>query len=198
MIACMSAKLLQLCLTVCDSMDYGLSGSFVHGILQATILEWVAMPSSRESSLPRDEPVSLMSPALAWGFLSLTSPGKPDNSLNYCIWTNIFPDTTLSKPQKEISARTGGLFHSFPSLLNCSFIHSWNPVENISRPLMLDMKSILDAQSTDTKFHQIKDAINYKVHYYFVYLGSLVGYSPCSCKRVGNALATKQREEKCY
>ena len=132
------------------------------------------------------------------GSLSLTSPGKPNNSLNYCIWTNIFPDTTLSKPQKEISARTGGLFHSFPSLLNCSFIHSWNPVENISRPLMLDMKSILDAQSTDTKFHQIKDAINYKVHYYFVYLGSLVGYSPCSCKRVGNALATKQREEKCY
>ena len=132
------------------------------------------------------------------GSLSLTSPGKPDYSLNYCIWTNIFPDTTLSKPQKEISARTGGLFHSFPSLLNCSFIHSWNPVENISRPLMLDMKSILDAQSTDTKFHQIKDAINYKVHYYFVYLGSLVGYSPCSCKRVGNALATKQREEKCY
>ena len=65
MIACMSAKSLQLCLTVCDSMDYSLPGSSVHGILQATILEWVAMPSSRESSLPRDEPVSLMSPALA-------------------------------------------------------------------------------------------------------------------------------------
>ena len=32
------------------------------------------------------------------GSLPLTSPGKPDNSLNYCIWTNIFPDTTLSKP----------------------------------------------------------------------------------------------------
>ena len=63
--AAATAKSLQLCLTVCDSMDYSLPGSSVHGILQATILEWVAMPSSRESSLPRDEPVSLMSPALA-------------------------------------------------------------------------------------------------------------------------------------
>lgn len=47
-------------------------------------------------------------------------------------------------------------------------------------------------------FHRIKDAINYKAHYYFVYFGSLVGYSPSVCKRVGDALATKQQEEKCY
>ena len=36
--------------TVCDPMDYSLSGSSVHGILQARILEWVAMPSFRGSS----------------------------------------------------------------------------------------------------------------------------------------------------
>ena len=47
------AKLLQLCLTLCDPMDCSLSGSSVHGILQAGILEWVAMPSSRGSSPPR-------------------------------------------------------------------------------------------------------------------------------------------------
>ena len=35
-------------------MDYSLPGSSVHGILQARILEWVAMPSSRGSSQPRD------------------------------------------------------------------------------------------------------------------------------------------------
>ena len=35
-------------------MDSSLPGSCVHGILQARILEWVAMPSSRESSQPRD------------------------------------------------------------------------------------------------------------------------------------------------
>ena len=44
----------QLCLTLCDSMDYSLPGSSVHRILQARILEWVAIPFSRESSQPRD------------------------------------------------------------------------------------------------------------------------------------------------
>ena len=42
------------CLTLCDPMDCSLPDSSVHGILQATILEWVAMPSSRGSSQPRD------------------------------------------------------------------------------------------------------------------------------------------------
>ena len=35
---------------LCDPMDCSLPGSSVHGILQARILEWVAMPSSRGSS----------------------------------------------------------------------------------------------------------------------------------------------------
>ena len=45
---CRLAKLLQLCPTLCDSMDCSPPGSSVHGILQARILEWVALPSSRE------------------------------------------------------------------------------------------------------------------------------------------------------
>ena len=48
------AKLLQLCLTLCDPLDCNLPDSSVHGILQAWILEWIAMPSSRGSSQPRD------------------------------------------------------------------------------------------------------------------------------------------------
>ena len=51
----------QLCLTLCDPMDCSLSGSSVHGILQARILEWAVMPSSRGSSWPRDRPRSLAS-----------------------------------------------------------------------------------------------------------------------------------------
>ena len=45
----------QSCLTLCDPMDCSPPGSSVHGILQARILEWVAMPSSGESSQPRDQ-----------------------------------------------------------------------------------------------------------------------------------------------
>ena len=44
------AKSLQSCLTLCDPMDCSPPGSSVHGILQARILEWVAMPFSRGSS----------------------------------------------------------------------------------------------------------------------------------------------------
>ena len=36
-------------------MDCSLPGSFMHGILQARMLEWVAIPFSRGSSLPRDQ-----------------------------------------------------------------------------------------------------------------------------------------------
>ena len=39
---------------LCNPMDCSPPGSSVHGILQARILEWVAMPSSRGSSQPRD------------------------------------------------------------------------------------------------------------------------------------------------
>ena len=52
----------QLCLTLFDPMDYSLPGSSVHGILQARILEWVAMPFSRGSSDPEIKFVSPMSP----------------------------------------------------------------------------------------------------------------------------------------
>ena len=45
---CVYAKLLQSCLTLCDPMDCRPPGSSVHGILQARIMEWVAMPSSRD------------------------------------------------------------------------------------------------------------------------------------------------------
>ena len=49
------AKSLQSCLTLCDPMDWSLPDPSVHGILQAGILEWVALPSSRGSSQPRDQ-----------------------------------------------------------------------------------------------------------------------------------------------
>ena len=53
-IAHVHAKLLQSCFSHTNPMDCSPPGSSVHGILQARILEWVAMPSSRRSSQPRD------------------------------------------------------------------------------------------------------------------------------------------------
>ena len=45
----------QTCPTLCNPMDCSLPGSSVQGVLQARILEWVAIPSSRGSSQPRDQ-----------------------------------------------------------------------------------------------------------------------------------------------
>ena len=45
----MRVKVAQSCLTLCDPIDYT-----VNGILQARVLEWVAIPFSRGSSQPRD------------------------------------------------------------------------------------------------------------------------------------------------
>ena len=67
----MPAKSLQSCLTLCDPVDCCPPGPSVHGILQARILEWVAMLFSRGSSWPRDwTHISYVS-------LPLAPPGKP-------------------------------------------------------------------------------------------------------------------------
>ena len=52
----------QSCSTLGDPMDCSLPGSFVHGILQPRILEWVAIPFSRASSQPMDQTKSPVPP----------------------------------------------------------------------------------------------------------------------------------------
>ena len=57
-------------------MDCSLPVSSVHGIFQARILEWVAIPFSRDLPDPGVEPVSLVPPALAGGFFTTAPSGK--------------------------------------------------------------------------------------------------------------------------
>ena len=64
----------QSCLTLCDPMDCSPPGFLSMGILQARILEWVAMPHSRRSSQPRDQ---TQVSRIAGGFLIVWAPGKP-------------------------------------------------------------------------------------------------------------------------
>ena len=70
---CVQAKSLQSRPILCSPMECSPPGSSVHGIFQARILKCVAMPSSRGSSRPRDQPMSLMSPALAGGLFTTSS-----------------------------------------------------------------------------------------------------------------------------
>ena len=75
------AQSLQSCQTLGDTMDCNPPGSSVHGILQAKILEWVVMPSSRGSSRPRDWTQVSFVFCIAGGFFTAEPLGKPLNTV---------------------------------------------------------------------------------------------------------------------
>ena len=67
---CVHVQSLESYPALCDPMDCSPPGSSVHGILQARILEWVAILTSRGLPGPEIEPISLASLALNWKVLS--------------------------------------------------------------------------------------------------------------------------------
>ena len=73
---CVHAKSLQSCPTLYDPMDCSPLGFSVHGILQARILAWVAMPSSRGSSQPRDRILVFCVYCIASRFFTTEPLGK--------------------------------------------------------------------------------------------------------------------------
>ena len=73
LLACMPAKSHQLYPTLCDLMDCRLPGSSVHGVLQARILEWVAIPFSRGSSRPRDRTCVSQVSCIGSGFFTIST-----------------------------------------------------------------------------------------------------------------------------
>ena len=84
--------------TVGNSVDCSPQGSSVHGILQARMLEWVTMPSSRGSSRPRDQTPSPVSPALAGSFFTTEPPGSSPP-----VWRPLndhYPSNTMLANQK--------------------------------------------------------------------------------------------------
>ena len=88
------------CVWLCNSIDCSLPGSSVHGILQARILEWVAMPSSRGSSQPRDQThIS----CIAGGFFTAEPLTKP-RPLPYFLIISLFLASSLSFTNVTVAA----------------------------------------------------------------------------------------------
>ena len=89
-------KVAQSCPTLGDPMDCSLSGSSVHGILQARVLEWVSFPSSGD--LP-DPGMELRSPALQAASLPAQPQGKPKNTGvgSLFLLQRIFPTQELNQ-----------------------------------------------------------------------------------------------------
>ena len=89
LLQCMKVKseseVAQSCLTLSDPTDCSPPGSSVHGIFQARILEWVAIPFSRGSSqllnLPNE--IEPQSPSLQADSLPSEPPQKPLRSIYY-------------------------------------------------------------------------------------------------------------------
>ena len=123
----------QWCQTLCDPLDCSPPGSSVHGILQARIMEWVAMPSSRGSSQPRvsciagrflTEPPGnpppyffsiriylLISCIISWIFLNVFCLSYPLEE-TFCLLGRNF---ALSGPCSQYSAyNTVGIQYMFP------------------------------------------------------------------------------------
>ena len=72
---CEWVKAAQSCPTLCEPQDYT-----VHGILQARILEWVAVPFSRESFQPRDQ---TQVSCIAGGFFTIWATREAQATLKY-------------------------------------------------------------------------------------------------------------------
>ena len=71
----MEGLVTQLCTTLCDPMDCSPPVSTVHEVLQASRLEWVAIPFSRGSSQPRDQ--TRVACFAGWFFYHLSHQGSP-------------------------------------------------------------------------------------------------------------------------
>ena len=88
----MCAKSIQLCPTLCDPMEGSPPGSSVHGILQARILEWVAMSSSRGSSRPRDRTLISCGSCIAGGFFTIWARLLKEGAQHSVLW-KVRPET---------------------------------------------------------------------------------------------------------
>ena len=101
--SCMRAESLQSCPALCDPMDCS-PGSSVQGVLQARILDWIAVPPPGDLPDPGVEPVSLVSPAFAGRFLvtsaswealycsSFSTIACPYSS-THCVARDFFPSS---------------------------------------------------------------------------------------------------------
>ena len=96
---CSWAPLLPSCLTPCDPRDCSPSGSSVHGILQARVLEWVAVSSSGDLPQPEIEPAS---PALQGDSLPLNH-GEYSclNKLSPCFLNTLASPTNSFTRKKQ-------------------------------------------------------------------------------------------------
>ena len=126
------SEVTQLCPTLWDPMDCSLPGSSLHGILQARVLEWVAISFSRGSSWPRD-----------WIHVSHI-PGRHFN-----LWaTREAPDwwNWRTHPQIQFVKLTGYIQekHHLVKMRNTGGTRPYGVTYNVSDRVMLPRRDTLE------------------------------------------------------
>ena len=101
---CVCVLVTQLCLTLCDPTNCSLPGFSVHGILQARIQEWIAIPFSRGSSQPGD--LSLLS-CIAGRFFTVWATQKSSS----CLISPLYPYCYIITKCLHLRARICILTH---------------------------------------------------------------------------------------
>ena len=114
-ILCVCVSVTQLCSTLCDPMDCNPPGSSVHGILQARILEWVAIPFSRGSSWPRDHTIlhSYKVIKTVWYCHRTRNIDQWNRTENPEINSHSCSQSTIDKGGKNIQWRKDNLFNKW-------------------------------------------------------------------------------------
>ena len=107
----MKALVTQSCPVLCNLMDYRPPGSSVRGILQARIVEWLAIPFSKGSS---DPGVEFASPALQAESLPLCHQGSPKFCSSQSLRTSHFIVCTFDWKRRKFLCKFVSLFCFFP------------------------------------------------------------------------------------
>ena len=110
LLQCMKVKsgseVAQLCPTLSDPMGCSQPGSSVHGILQARILEWVAIPFSRVSSQLKDQ---TQVSCIAGGFFLPSKPQGSPRKLKRVAYP-LSSGSSQPRDRTQVSHITGGFF----------------------------------------------------------------------------------------
>ena len=101
---------------LCDLMDLSSPVSFVHGMSQSRILEWVAISSSRKSSPPRYQTCISCASCLTGGFFTTMPPEPPKNAL-HSAYSSLLPPNCWQL-----------LFLLFPQVCLSRMSYSWNHI----------------------------------------------------------------------
>ena len=146
---CLCIQLFHLCLTLGDPMDYSLSGSSIHGILQARILECIAMPSFRESSPPRDL-ILVSCITISWSllkFMTIESVMLSNHLILCChlLLPSIFPSIRVFSNEFILHIRWPKYWSLSFSIRPSKDIQDWFPLglTDLISLLSKELKSLL-------------------------------------------------------